>query len=279
MTLTALSSQELTKQLVAYLPTGWWDLISVSTAGTLDNAVMKAFSGNDADLTGGDRHLHKMLRAVERSTYIVTAEGAEIDDIVYDYFGAGLSRYPGETDAQLKARFVVSIFSNGCTRAGMIELLTSRLGSVPTVYENVEATQTGGYMGADLDQIDTMGSGGLAADPFVAPNGYYAYDEAGCYAQPGAGFDFSKVGPIGYDVAGQWGYNLGAGAENYTAFITVQQPAISSANYMTDEQIYALIEAAKPLGTTMWVKIVPSNTLLLESGGHILLESGGRLLY
>lgn len=67
-----------------------------------------------------------------------------------------------------------------------------------------------------------------------------------------------NFGPIGWDTGtALYGIDLGP----YQALIDVQQPEPTSDHFLTFSQIMALIQAIKPIATTMWVKITgPAST-------------------
>jgi hypothetical protein len=250
MSLPVLSSTDFINFLISYLPSGWW-APAVLTPTHLDYAVLKA-------IAGGDKYVFDELASVQSAVALTNATGSQVDEIVRDYYASKLPRNTGESDAAYKSRFIGRVFSKACTRAGITQILTDTLGSVPTITEKYEAGLTGGYAGGGGGNYNTYGGG--AYFKAGTDEGRLGYTQAGAYAKPVL-FNASQTGAIGYNVAGMYGYNKGWGLNAYEALIKVQQPEPTSPNFLTRAQIMALIEGIKPYGTNMWVAVLgPAST-------------------
>ena len=176
-------------------------------------------------LGGNDLHTYDVVRAAGQQLTLLTAEGTQVDDIVRDYFGNNLPRYANESDASYVARVVNRMFRPTGTRTAVLEGVKQAIGTDALLLENQRAATAGPWR-ADYDMSPAIGQ--------------LAYDTAGVYDPQTA--------------AGQF-----AGA--YQCLMTVYQPEPTSAKFLTRLQIMALITELKPLGTTVWVRLVgPDST-------------------
>lgn len=248
------AKQELSDRLIDNLPKNWFNADARAVKDPTDTESKTGFTRSVVSgLAELDTIVYEQNDTVWNQIGLLTAVGTQVDAIARDYFGTKLPRYPGEQDLAYKARIRSRLLSPGGTRAGMIASLELALGTSPVVVEEfTEAGLTGGYMGGSASNVITFGSGGVLTG--AVPNGQYAYNTRGAWGKTGTAFNPNTVGVIGYNVAGQYGYNGGTGLDAYEALITLTQPVVASPNYLTKSQIYSLIEELKPMGTTIWTR-------------------------
>ncbi len=79
-------------------------------------------------------------------TRIKTATDGWLDMISADWFGGGLLRHQGQTDASYRALIIASIFRERATRNAVIKVVTDVTGSAPgLVFEPQRPIDTGAY--------------------------------------------------------------------------------------------------------------------------------------
>ena len=78
-------------------------------------------------------------------TRIRTATDGWLDMIAADWFGSGLLRRQGQTDASYRALIIASIMRERATRNAVIKVLTDITGRAPRVVEPRRPVDTGGY--------------------------------------------------------------------------------------------------------------------------------------
>ena len=167
-------------------------------------------------------------------TRISTATDGFLDLISFDYFGNALPRKSGENDDSFRPRILAQLFLERGTRRGLIRTLEILTGRTPKVFEPARPADTGGYNTNSCGYGLAGGYGSL-----LVP--YQAFVTA--YRPTGQGIPYIA------------GYNSPEGAYN-TASQTeyANQSLIQGA--VTDADIYAAIDAAKPAGTTIWTNII-----------------------
>lgn len=277
---------EFTEQQLSVLPRGWFGTNALLPQDEQfddgNNAVALKAGASYVTIRGFAKSgavIFDQQETIKSQFGLTGAVGDQIDVIAADFFDNTLPRFSGESDASYKSRIVSRLFVPTSTRQGMADAIFRAVGAYPVILERREAGLTGGYLTGSSDLLCTFGSGGIVTDAADQTYGRYGYDEAGAYAGSVPNFRATEVGPLAYDTDGLYGFNGGAGADAYEAFITVQQPSSSSVYYISDLQIYAFIDAAKPFSTTMWVRILITQYLLKEDGGGLLLENGNRLTF
>jgi len=189
----------------------------------------------DAVLTGlatAWSALYGLLTVVVAQTRVATASGIFLDIAAVDYFGNALPRRAGEADGAFSARIRANLLMPRATRAGLIQALTTLTGRAPSVFEPLNATDTGGYNTATLG-YNTVGGYGSANLPFA--------------------FFVTAYRPNATPVSNAGGYNFGPGGFNTAPmyFANVDDfPGVVS-----DADIYAATAAVLPTATIAWTKI------------------------
>jgi len=166
-------------------------------------------------------------------TRIKTASDGWLDVIAADFFGLALSRAAGQSDASLRSRIIVHLFRERATRAGMVKVLTDLTGAAPVMFEPQRPLDTGSYGGPMLGYGVAGGYGSLQMP----------YQALVLVSRP-AGSGIPKV--AGYGVS-SGGYGMASQAEYASVGMVL--------GAVTDADIYAAIEATKPVGTVMWACI------------------------
>ncbi|WDZ97994.1 hypothetical protein Herbaro_09495 [Herbaspirillum sp. WKF16] len=170
-------------------------------------------------------------------TRILWATDGWLDMIAADFFGTALQRKLGQSDASFRNRIIINMFRGRGTRPAMVRVLEDITGRTPVIFEPnrpldtgaLNSPQSGGYCG-----VARMGS---MAVPYTAMITAYRPQATGV-AAGGAFCSAPKVSALNTPLA-----------TSYTASLSmVNQSA-------TDEDIYAAVEAVKPVGTVMWVSI------------------------
>lgn len=163
-------------------------------------------------------------------TRIATATGGWLDMVALDFFGSGLTRYSGQTDASYLNRIRINLFRERATRAGMEKVLYDLTGRRPTIIEPARPADVGGLgVSLGLGVAGAVGSIGTPYQAFVT-----AYRPAGDGASNYPGL---KTSPFGLAVSG--------------GLI----PSSKMTPQVSDADIVAAIEATKPYATTVWMRI------------------------
>jgi hypothetical protein len=189
----------------------------------------------DALLTGlasAWSSLYALLMNVRSQTRIASASGIFLDIASTDYFGNGLPRRAGESDAMFSARICSNLLAPRATRAGVVQALTSLTGRKPKVFEPLNATDTGGY------NTYTLGYGTL-----------------GGYGTENLAFQFfvTAYRPNATPVSNAGGYGRGPGGYNRPPMFYANTTQIPGT--VTDQNICAAVAEVLPTATIAWIKI------------------------
>jgi hypothetical protein len=221
MTIITGSASDLLCRLQRVIPFRWFsnpapNYLAVAQA-LLDNCV-NAFN---------------LVSYARLQTRLATATGPWLDIFVKDFLGRFIARQ-GASDSVFRAIARATILQERVTRAGMINAITQLVNSTPIIFEPWNPNDTGAW-----------GVGNLA------------YNKAGGYGSiqlPGQTFmrvSRSGLGATGIpSVDGYQGYlgGYGVGQIQYAG-------ATASEIGVTDQDIYDMILATKPTGSTVWVQI------------------------
>lgn len=200
--------------------------------------------------------IHGLYVYAKLQTRILTATDGWLDMIAADFFGDKIKRRANEIDASFRVRILIAMFRERATRRAMERIIEQLTGRTPRIVEPWRPLDTG------------------------------AWSIAGGYSQ-----------------AGGYGSMISA----YQAFVTVYRPAVTGPQYVmgwgesvggwgepslieyapsaelysvSDADIYAAIEAVKPIGTRIWVAITNAGDITDNTpAGLLALEAAAARMY
>jgi hypothetical protein len=164
---------------------------------------------------------------------ILTATGIWLDMIAQDFYAGSVQRGPNQDDDGFRASIVANLFRARATRQGIFDVLLILTGNAPLILEPFAPADTGAY-GA----------------------GHAGYGAAGGYGSrviPAQAF-VTAYRPVQYGIAAVAGYGevtAGYGVASQAEYASLA--LVSSV--VSDADIYAAVDAAKPAGCTIWVRI------------------------
>lgn len=192
--------------------------------------------------------VHALYAYAKLQTRIATATGGWLDLIAHDFFGGEVVRQSGQSDASFRAVIIAELFRPKATRPAVIEAITRLTGTPPRVFEPGRAADTGGYgVGCGYGVAGGYGSLDMPAQAFVEvvrPRLTGTPNVSG-YGHPAGGFN--TAAPI------EWSASL--------------DPA-----HVVDAQIYAALNRVRPVGVTLWVRIVAAFEDFAIVGGSSAFE-------
>lgn len=178
-----------------------------------------------------------LIAYVRAQTRIATATDVWLDIVAEDFFGSGLARRVGESDAALRLRIQQAIFQGHATRTALARALTELTGRAPIIFEPARTMDTGGYGGT-----------------LAGPAGLY-YGQMGGWGSLELPFQcfVTAFRPTGSGIAmiEGWGApaaGYGVGAMQYATLAMVE-------GQVTDPDINAAIAAVMPAATISWARI------------------------
>jgi hypothetical protein len=176
--------------------------------------------------------LFDLVTAVSLQTRIATASGIFLDIASTDYFGAALSRRSGESDQAFSQRLRTNLVAPRATRQALAAALENLTGRTPTIFEPLNAIDTGGY-----------GAG---------PLGYNVAGGYGCEELP---FQFfvTAFRPNASPVSNAGGYSVGPGGYATAPMFYADLADVPGA--ITDTDIFAAAAAVLPTAYTAWMNI------------------------
>ncbi len=182
--------------------------------------------------------LYQLRGYAKLQTRISTATDEYLDLIAQDFFGDGLLRKPSETDAQYRRRILTSLFAERATRRGLFNALKLLTGNDPILYEPFNTR--------DCLCLNVPQTGGLNVGPGKLGTGSYPYNGwADVFIDAGSGMS----GFGGLNQYASYLNTYGDGVKTYLG-----SPALID-DYITDQDIYNLVNITKVYGTIVWVRI------------------------
>ncbi len=196
------------------LPTRWFGDVA-----PLGDAVLSGFGVAWAAI-------YALIEAVRAQARLLTASGIFVDMISTDFFGGGLPRRSGESDAGFVQRIGFELLRPRGTRQALTAALAQLTGTPAQVFEPARPMDTGGY-----------NTGGVG------------YDVAGGYGNLAMPYQVfvTVTRPHGAGIAALAGYDTG-GVPAYGSLAMVQSA-------VSDADIYASTAAVLPAGYSAWVQI------------------------
>jgi hypothetical protein len=208
---------DMYNRLYGLLPPTWF--------GDANPVLDGVLWGSARALAGG----YALYDYARRQTRILTAGEGWLDLVALDFFGTGLQRYHSQSDDSYRNRIRLNLFRERGTRPAMLRALFDLTGRVPTIVEPARPQDCGG-LGISLG----LGAGG-AVGSLSRP--YQAFVTA---------YRPTINGPANWPGIAAAPFGLGHGGLIDAAQLL---PEVS------DADIVATIEAVKPFGTTVWMRI------------------------
>ncbi|QMV32422.1 hypothetical protein 8G_00028 [Ralstonia phage Hyacinthe] len=237
--------QDVYQRLRGYLPRWFGDAAQSPVLTALLQGL--AYTG---------AYIYSLYAYAKAQCRLATASDGWLDMIAADFFGTSLQRAANQSDASFRARIKLNLFRERATRNGMVKVLQDLTGRTPTIIEPTRPADTGAY---------------------GAPNS--GYSQAGAYGSllmPYQGFVIAYR-PLGTGIPSVSGYGISTGG--YGQASQAEWASLSMIQGgVTDADIYAAIDATKPVGTIVWASIQsnspPTPTYL---DGNFVLDSSSLL--
>lgn len=203
-------------RLQAALPARWFASDAPVLAGLL-NGNAWATSNTYAQIT----YMVLQIR-------IATATGVWLDIICADFFGSSVQRFADETDDAFRKRIVANLFVRGPARSNMGKVLELITGRAPLIIEGTSPTDCGGWDagGVYWDETGAWGWG----KPWQC--GVTVYRPENALLNVG----WMDTNTLGWDAAGGW--------------------CDTAPSATTDLALIAAVESTRPLGVTVWMRIL-----------------------
>ena len=217
-------------------------------ASTLIDSILRGFAQINA-------FLFDTIAFAKLQTRIKTATGGWLDLIAADFFGDGATRAAGQSDASFRALILANLLRERGTRRALSTVLTDLTGIEPVIFEPSRVQDTGAY-NAPIMGYGLAGRYGSLSLPF----------QTFVIAQRPAGSGIPRIA----------GYNIPAGGyarpsrAAYASLSMVQE-------LVTDLDILAAVDAVKPAGTIIWVRIGNSVPVLGPAPTFSLFVAGGAI--
>ncbi|WP_433867111.1 hypothetical protein [Ralstonia wenshanensis] len=214
--------QDIYARLVGYLPLWFGD----PSQSPVLNALLQG-------LAYGLAYAYSVYAYAKLQTRILTATDGWLDMIAADFFGDSIQRAANQSDASFRARILINLFRERATRAGLTKVLRDITGQTPHIVELLRPADTGAY---------------------GAPNS--GYGQAGAYGSlvmPYQAF-VTAYRPAGTGIPNIAGYGISTGG--YSQASQTEWGSLSMIQYgIADSDIYAAIDATKPVASVVWVNI------------------------
>lgn len=178
--------------------------------------------------------LYSLIVYARAQTRIATATGGWLDLIAWDFFGARVRRKPHQSDDRFRARIQAEMFRPRATRPAMAAMLRDLTGREPRIFEPNRPADTGGI---GLPSGLAIGVSG-AVGSVIAPGNVFI----DVYRDPEAGIPYAAG--IGVSTGG-----IGVASRAVIASLEEIRGALR------DEDVYAAIEATRPVGIAIWVRL------------------------
>ncbi len=211
---------DITNRIRQLLPS--WFADSNPTANALLNGAATALA-----------FIYSRYAYAAAQTRILTATGIWLDMIAQDFYAATVQRAANQDDDSFRAIIVANLFRPRATRQGIVDVLLTLTGNAPVILEPFAPADTGAY--------------GVGHAGYGAAGGY------GSQAIPAQAL-VTAYRPVQYGIANVAGYG-GVTAGYRTASQAEYASLALVSSIVTDADIYAAIDATKPAGCGVWVRI------------------------
>jgi hypothetical protein len=180
-----------------------------------------------------------MILYAVRQTRLATADGAWLDLLAFDFFGRRIRRRANQSDASLRSRILVELFRSRGTRGALIASVYDLTGRMPIVFEPGRPGDTGG-IGTSYLGIGVAGRIGAISMPGNVFLDAYRTPDAGIPNAAGIGTTYAGIGNVGS--------------------LAVISALDQVRGTLTDADVIAAVEAVRPAGITIWMRILTSTT-------------------
>ncbi|WP_234775164.1 hypothetical protein [Paraburkholderia tropica] len=219
---------DILSRLQSYLPRGWFgDWSESPIVGAVLTGVASVFAVT-----------YTLIMFVWAQTRLATSSGGWIDIWAADFFGGNLPRKSNESDASYIARIKVALFQQKATRPAMISVLTQLTGRAPIIFEPNRPLDSG-CLGANTGVNSFCGVArmGSLACPFSAL--ITAYRPLVSGGSAGAAYcNAAAISALNTPLS-----------QSYTGSLA------DEVSVATDDDIYAAINATRPVATNIGVAI------------------------
>lgn len=175
--------------------------------------------------------LYALLANVKLQTRIGTATGGFLDMIANDFFGARVTRFPGQGDAAFRTRIETELLRERGTRPALISVLEDLTGRTPVIFEPARPADTRAW-GVALGYGAAGGWGSLML-PFQ------------CFV--------TAFRPVGQGIGPVTGW--GAGAGGWGTGVIGYGSMDMAASDVSDDDINAAIAGVMPVAAIAWTSI------------------------
>ncbi|TCG09369.1 hypothetical protein BZM27_06100 [Paraburkholderia steynii] len=231
-------SNDVFGRLKAALPQRWFG--STSDSMPVVDSIL-------AGLGTGLTFIYSLYAYAKAQTRLLTCSDGFLDIFASDFFGSSIQRKANQSDASFRGVIQANLFAEKATRKGVVNVLTTITGRAPVVFEPnrvgdvaIMGVPTAGgqnYMGIQTSMYVGPARMASTATPYQAF--IIAYRPQATGGSAGGAFT---------DAPTQAALNTPL-AKSYTNSLSL---LTSSA---TDADIYAAVDATRPVGTILWVSI------------------------
>jgi hypothetical protein len=246
----ARTQAQWTQDLLDVFPAPWTNDVARLPGGNL-YAIMGSMAANL-------QIINDFLVYGFDASRIETATDTELDLCADDFYGPnGLPRQTGESDASYRVRIEAGLFIPYTTKEAFIQAITALTGIAPRLIQPWVAAQTAAFDYQSFFDIDF---------PPLAPS---------LYGDPALRYIGAVIAtlPNPIDVNAPtaiWGFDAGAGYDTYTGTMW----NLVAANFVSVEQLDALIMRIKAFGITIWRKYLYQSALPVPLPATFQVASG-----
>jgi hypothetical protein len=225
------------QRIINSFPTNWFPSGQADEKGNIYRYVGQA-AGSAAVFS----QVYAQIQFLNAQLRIQTSSGGFLDLSSRDYFGTGLQRHAGESDANFATRIVANFFQPQNTYSAMVQVLQTLTGNTPSIVRSRRPADLGAYRSAPL-----------------------AYSFSGAYGSLllpyQAGITIKR--PVRSGIANIQGYGtLSVPASQHWGGGGYKQGLIQYADLsmltggVSDQDIYDAVLATKLEGTKVWVRLI-----------------------
>jgi hypothetical protein len=225
-----LTPAQFAQRLGALFPDGWASADAVKGGAAF--AFLLALSQGLTAVLG-------QVQYADRAVLVGTETAPELDLAAQDFYGSGMPRPPGMSDAAYANQILSGLFRSAATRAALSTALAALTGSVPRMIEPWNPGDTGATDAVSFLDVDTINNPMRVS----GEERYTGFIETA----PAAG-----IAPLSGNAVPTLDDGL---------WIDVAGSLVADLESGSASSIYALINQIRAFGITIGVKIVGANSL------------------